>query len=110
MRQRRIALDLSQRDAAARARISNQTWLNVENGRGASDRSMARIERALDWPSGTAAAILAGSNQVPEPPIDRDRLLAQLAGEDLTRDEIEQVVSYARELRRGRLSAGNADA
>lgn len=60
VRQRRLALDLSQRDAAARGRISNQTWLNVENGRGANARSLVQIERALGWPEGTIDAILAG--------------------------------------------------
>ncbi|MGH7341866.1 MAG: helix-turn-helix domain-containing protein [Candidatus Rokuibacteriota bacterium] len=103
VRRRRTALDLSQRDAAARARISDQTWLNVEHGRGASERKLAQIERALDWPPGTIDAILGGSDP---PPVEADRrvLLLQLAAEDLTRDEIEQVIAYVTKLRRRRTS------
>jgi transcriptional regulator with XRE-family HTH domain len=94
---RRITLDLSQKDASGRARVSHQTWLNVERGRGASDRSLAKIERALDWPIGTIEAINAGDG-----PSNDEDFVTQLAAEDLTADEIDQVWLFIRRLRRQR--------
>ncbi len=83
--------------------MSDQTWLNIENGRGASERKLAQVERALDWPPGTIDAIVNDHNE--EPPIevsDRDRLLTALCAEDLTGDEIERLIRYVRRLRRTR--------
>jgi transcriptional regulator with XRE-family HTH domain len=108
VRERRLALDLSQRDAAARAGISNQTWLNVENGRSANQRSLAKIERALGWSPGSIDAILAGTP--PPSPIgaapvlditvlgNLTRLAEVLSAEDLTREEIQRVVNAVIEI------------
>jgi transcriptional regulator with XRE-family HTH domain len=101
VRERRLALDLSQRDAAVRAKISNQTWLNVENGRSVSERTLSRIERVLDWSPGTIETILAGkpSPSAPETVLDLtvlgnlSRLAEVLRAEDLTHDEIQQVIT-----------------
>jgi predicted transcriptional regulator len=66
IRQRREQLELSVRDAAARAGMSTTTWIHAE---GSTIRSqgvtLARIERALNWPSGTCRRILAGE----DPPV-----------------------------------------
>lgn len=108
VRRRRIVLNLSQRDAAARARISDQTWLNIENGRGATERKLAQVERALDWPSGTIDSVMAGEDE-PASLVglsSRDRLLALLAAEDLSSDEIEQVIRFVREMRTRKAPAG----
>jgi len=109
VRERRLELDLSQRDAAARAGISNQTWLNVENGRSANERSLAKIERALDWSPGTVDAITAGTDP-PSPSVaaaplldvtvlgNLTRLAEVLSAEDLTREEIQRVIDAVVEI------------
>jgi len=107
VRERRLELDLSQRDAAVRAGISNQTWLNVENGRSANGRSLTKIERALDWPPGTIDAIAAGTDppSVAATPLldvtvlgNLTRLAEVLSAEDLTREEIQRVVDAVVEI------------
>ncbi len=60
VRQRRLELGLSQRDAAQAAGVSNQTWSNVELGRGASDLKLAGVERAMRWQAGSAVAVATG--------------------------------------------------
>lgn len=46
VRQRRMALDLTQAEAATKAGVSDQTWLNVEAGKPKSGRWLASSERS----------------------------------------------------------------
>lgn len=70
VRQRRDALNLSQRVAANNADVSDETWLKIENGRKVSDRSLAKAERALGWRPGTIDHILAGGDPPDSPSVD----------------------------------------
>lgn len=60
VRQRRLELGLTQRDASIAAGVSDQTWVNVERGDKVSDRTLAGVERALGWQAGAAAGVAAG--------------------------------------------------
>lgn len=64
-RDRRLALGLTQKQAAAAAGVSDQTWLNVENGKPASDRTLAGVDRALRWQQGSARRLLEGGEPDP---------------------------------------------
>jgi DNA-binding XRE family transcriptional regulator len=66
--ERRAALGLSQQRAAKKAGIGRSTWIHVEVGdRPAEDYILAAVSRALDWTTGSAAAILAGGQPTPAP-------------------------------------------
>lgn len=60
VRERRLALGLSQREAATDAGVSDQTWVNVEQGRKVSERTLSGVNRALRWEPGSAEAALDG--------------------------------------------------
>jgi transcriptional regulator with XRE-family HTH domain len=62
MRDRRTRLKLTQAEAADRGQMSLRNWLRIEtNGEeGFSAMTAASIDRALDWPSGTANRIRVG--------------------------------------------------
>jgi transcriptional regulator with XRE-family HTH domain len=60
VRQRRLELGLTQREAALTAKVSDTTWLTVERGEKVSGRTLAGVERALRWRMGSAAAVADG--------------------------------------------------
>lgn len=57
----------TQGEAAAAAGVSDTTWNNVENGRSASERSLARIGQHLWGDASVPASILDGGEP---PPVD----------------------------------------
>lgn len=60
VRARRNRLGIKQ----AAAGVSSATWTKIENAKAESYKPfvLARIEQALDWPSGTIMAIAAGGS------------------------------------------------
>ncbi|MFF5228416.1 helix-turn-helix domain-containing protein [Dactylosporangium sp. NPDC000521] len=61
IRERRVELRLSERQAALRAGIARNTWASAEEGaRQPAERSIASIEAALAWLPGSIERILAG--------------------------------------------------
>lgn len=70
VRDRREALDLTQRDAEIAAKVSHQTWWQVENGRGASPRTLRAVDRALRWRTGSAQDVLKGGDPVEDPDLE----------------------------------------
>jgi transcriptional regulator with XRE-family HTH domain len=62
VRQRRLELGLTQRDAALAAGISDTTWLAVERGEKTSERTLVGVERALRWAAGSAEAVMGGAD------------------------------------------------
>lgn len=63
VRGRRLALGLRQTDLAERGGPSTETLRLIENARqdGYGPRTLARLDRSLNWPPGTAAKILEGA-------------------------------------------------
>jgi transcriptional regulator with XRE-family HTH domain len=69
VRARRVELGLSVRAAAQAADIDRNTWSYLEDGsRRTSEFKYAGIERALQWESGSVAAILEGREPTPVQP------------------------------------------
>jgi DNA-binding XRE family transcriptional regulator len=66
VRTRREVLQMTQRDASLAAGISDTTWFSVEQGKKVSNRTLARVERAMRWPVGTIDAVLKGER----PPLE----------------------------------------
>src|SRR5690606_25200823 len=66
VRQRRLELGLTQRDAAMAAGVSDQTWLNVERGTKVRDRTLVGVDRALGWQAGSAQRVAEGGEPVEE--------------------------------------------
>ena len=60
VRQRRLELGLTQREASQAAGVSDSTWLAVESGTKVSDRTLAGVERAMRWQAGSADDVAAG--------------------------------------------------
>lgn len=52
------------REAAKRAKIGEQTWLNCEHGKPLTVRTIASIERVFSWPAGTADRIIYEAESV----------------------------------------------
>lgn len=60
-----LQLDLTMREVAERSGMTEVTWRRIRKGTGTlTDRAKTRIERALDWTSGSVDAILAGGKPV----------------------------------------------
>lgn len=71
VRERRIELGLSVREASKRAAMSRNTWQALEEGtRATRDHNYAGIEQALEWPPGRVLAILESDAAAPEPTAD----------------------------------------
>lgn len=61
IRRRREQLGLSLRDAVRLTGMSTTTWTNAEHGKTEPlGTTLAKFDRALQWPLGTCRAILAG--------------------------------------------------
>lgn len=69
MKRRRVELGISKRQAIAKAEISSNTWLKIENkSEPISDGSWSGIEHAMQWEAGSVAAVLDGGEAIPMPP------------------------------------------
>jgi transcriptional regulator with XRE-family HTH domain len=84
---RRYQLGLSQNDVTARGGPSHQTLRNIEQGRPGPHhgRTLANLERVLEWKAGAAVAILGGATAE----VDTDQA-----------DEVSAVLTLARSLSR----------
>jgi transcriptional regulator with XRE-family HTH domain len=83
---RRNELGISRDEAARRARMSNNTWRRVEAGASTMDTTYARVDKVLDWPTGTCGRILddpdfvpfptatVGGARISQPPLPEDEL------------------------------------
>ena len=60
---------LTQAAAAARAGISDTTWLKVENGQVVSDDTYVVVEQVIRWQAGSAQIVLEGGEPI-ELPLD----------------------------------------
>lgn len=58
IRKRRAELDLSQQQVADAARVSLRTVASLESGQPAKERTLVRVERALEWTAGSMDAVL----------------------------------------------------
>lgn len=90
IRQRRLELRLSEREAVKLASIARNTWSGAEKGRvRTAEHNWPGIEQALRWAPGSIAAILSGG----EPTIieQPQRPLARLPNGDELADEIERI-------------------
>lgn len=99
IRRRRLSLGgMTQTEAAKRAGVSDTTWNQVERGHAVSERSLAKIEQALEWKPGSLDQIMRGDEPLPsdgqEAP--KDELLTAV------RDLTELVRDLRADLRRGR--------
>lgn len=67
---RRSQLDLTQADVAERGGPSTETLRLIENAKQEKfgERTLFRLDRALQWPDGTAQKIVRGELQ--DPPVD----------------------------------------
>lgn len=99
VRNRRNALGLTQREAAVKADVATQTWINVEQGEKVRERTLARVDRALKWELGSSEDILKGGDPKPLPGSTpaatpaTDQAFAEL------REELEQLRQEVRELK-----------
>jgi transcriptional regulator with XRE-family HTH domain len=64
VRDRRLELGLTQAEAAKIALVSDTTWLSVETGKPASERTYRGIARALQWTAGSIAVVLANGDPI----------------------------------------------
>lgn len=55
----RVGLGLTKEAAARRGSMSSITWKRAEDGLVLHELSLAKIERVLGWPAGTASRILS---------------------------------------------------
>jgi len=79
---------MTQREASIAAGISDTTWFSVEQGKKVSNRTLARVERAMRWPLGTVDAFLAGEES-PVPPLQLgERIDAVVVDEPTIEDRI----------------------
>jgi transcriptional regulator with XRE-family HTH domain len=62
VRDRRQALEMTQREAADAAGFSDMTWFKVERGDVVSERTLIGVDRALRWKRGSAKDVLAGGD------------------------------------------------
>ena len=90
IRKRRIELDITQQDAVERTHeadvevydadgrgavhpgVSRTTWIGMERGEPAKrrDPTLRLVDAALEWPEGTARAILSGEDMPEGSPVD----------------------------------------
>ncbi len=99
---RRLRLDLNQRDAAIRAGVSDATWSKVETGKEVGGRMLAKIGIGLGWEADTLARVGAGE----DPPDEPLRLSANGASLDRLRDEDPDAYRQLDELARSLLQNG----
>ena len=73
---RRGELGLTQSDAAERGHVPKSTWESVEQAKTTRPKmtTLAGVDRALEWPTGTAYAILSGNEQRAAPVDEIDAL------------------------------------
>lgn len=87
VRERRRQLRLTQRQAAERGGISEQTWGVVENAKAETyaDLTLSAVDIGLGWAPGSAEHVLDDPDYLPgpTPTIQNDRLLEDV--EDLLR-------------------------
>lgn len=98
VRARRNALGLTQREAAVKAGIATQTWINVEQGEKVKERTLVKVDTAMRWTPGSAAAVLRGG----EPTIDDS--VAPSAAEEIAalRAELEKLRGKVEDMDRQR--------
>lgn len=89
IRQRRLELRLSEREAVKLAAIARNTWSGAEKGRTrTAEHNWPGIEQALRWAPGSIEAILAGG----EPTIEESqRPPSRVPTGDELADEIERI-------------------
>lgn len=103
IRRRRLALDLTIRQAASRAQVSDTTWGALEAGRPVSDRTVRRATQALEWPPDAIDRLLAGEDPDDwDDPTSADVGGFAALGLDLTSDEAKQAQAFIEGLRAGR--------
>lgn len=113
IRAHRAHQGMRQVDAAKKGGLSEGAWRNAESGEIAPQpRTLARIDRALGWPPGTAGRVLAGEDppeiQPPKEP-DGDGYVVLRGGghirliratEGLPPERIDELVEIAEMYRR----------
>lgn len=61
VKERRIELGMSKREAVRRAQVGDRTWMAVENdGKPVEDHTWAGIARALEWTPASISLVLEG--------------------------------------------------
>lgn len=65
VKNRRQALQLTQREAADAAGFSDMTWFKVERGDVVSERTLIGVDKAMRWERGSSKGVLAGGEPVP---------------------------------------------
>jgi transcriptional regulator with XRE-family HTH domain len=64
VRDRRLALDLTQKEAADGAGVSDTTWVALESGQRVSARTCRKAARPLQWTPESISRVLAGHDPV----------------------------------------------
>lgn len=105
VRARRLAVNLTQREAAGAAGVSDTTWLVLESGRKVGERTVLGACRALNWTADSIERLLDGGDaeEVAVPPESNrldgfERRLGALEGQvalvtaavDRIREQLEQ--------------------
>ncbi len=88
---RRNDLGLSRDEAARRGPMSNNTWRKVESGSPSMDTTYAKVDRVLDWPTGTCTRILddPGFTPFPTGTVTGARISQVPIGEEAVRSAIQ---------------------
>lgn len=90
IRQRRLALRRTEREAAKLAQIARNTWSGAEKATvRTSEHVWPGIEHALDWEPGSVAAILSGGDPTPRART-RPQAAALSSGDELA-EEVDRI-------------------
>ncbi len=101
-RKRRYALDLDIEDVARKSGLHRNTITKIEHGRPVKPRSLGKLDRGLDWETGSAERILGGGDSVDLPSGGRRRMTRAEALDairealaDQPAEEVERLVAHA---------------
>jgi transcriptional regulator with XRE-family HTH domain len=78
VRERRLRLGLTQRQAAEACGVSDRTFIRIEKGTSplARDLTLSRLDEGLEWEPGSAQRVLDGGEPTPIPSLGTSRRAA----------------------------------
>lgn len=78
VRERRLRLGFTQRQAAEACGMSDRTFIRIEKGTGpvARDLTLSRLDEGLEWEPGSAQRVLDGGEPTPNPSLGTSRRAA----------------------------------
>lgn len=93
LKQRRMTLGLSVKDASNAADMSDTTWTNIEAGRKVSDRNWARAGMGVQWQPDALDVLTKGDTPVEVAPASSDPVIDLLTQMDARLQRLEERLS-----------------